>query len=131
MLSIRQKKTNLKLKEDEIEDSLNTEDAETVVVTGIMKNCFRGFFLYHEFNMNFNGMTLNPVDYEKFELARFQIENNLPIKKEILYQLCPDLFYKEIQDEMESVRDNIISERIQWIEVNIYIPIAFESKRLK
>ena len=90
---------------------------ENVILTGIHKLAMRGLFNNYEFLMSEMKMHLNPVDKEKFEMVRFQVENNLPINKALLFQVAPDFFEMELEQLEEAERRKILNGKIKFLEV--------------
>ena len=100
-----------------IEDELASEDAETVILKGDQKMGFRIFFKMSDYKIRHLNMHLNPLDVEKLETARYLIENNLPIKKELLYMVAPDLFIYDLYELEQKEKRSILNKRIMFLNV--------------
>ena len=116
-MSINLSKIQIQKKKTEIQDRLDSEETETIVITGFKKLILRNHFILIDFQLSALNMKLNPVDMEKVQLARFQIENNLPIKKELLYQVASDYFQMELSEMEDMDRRKELFKRIRLIEV--------------
>jgi hypothetical protein len=115
---IHNKKLEIKQNEKTIKQNLNSEDLETVIVTDIRKLAMRNLFGYYDFLIKEMKFHLNPVDQEKLEMARFQIENNLPINKFLLYQVAPEFFEMELDELEERERQKVLSNKIRLVQVS-------------
>ena len=69
----------------------------------VLKNKVK--YLYARIEMM--GQKITERDYKKLKDFEFKLENNLPIKKQMLYELAPDLFTFQIQDLTEIEQDRI------------------------
>ena len=108
------------MQNNEIQNNLDSEILETVILEGIPKLIMRSMFNYYNFLLKSMKFHLNPVDVEKLEMAKFQIENNLPIKKELLFQVAPDYFKMDLSQLKKAEKKRILHERIRFIEVLLY-----------
>ena len=104
-----------------IEDELATEDAETVILKGEQKAALRIFFKMTDFKLRELKMHLNPLDVEKFETTRYLVENNLPIKKELLYMVAPDFFIYDIYELDKKEKRSLLNKRIMFLNVGFCI----------
>lgn len=103
-----------------IEEELASEDAETVVLKGEEKMGMRIFFKSSDYKLRHLHMHLNPLDLEKYETARYLIENNLPIKKEHLYMVAPHFFLSDLHDMEKQERKKLLNRRIMFLNVFIF-----------
>lgn len=110
------------MREGALQEHLGSEELETVVLQGHHKLAMRSLFNYHDFMVKQMRFYLNPVDQEKLEMARFQIENNLPIRTDLLYQVAPDFFQMELAEMEEAQRRRILNEKIRFLEVRVTSP---------
>lgn len=59
---------------------------------------------------------LNPLEQEIFDEVEYQLHNNLPIEKQKLYWLIPEMFFLEIADlepiEQERIRKETLQIRV-------------------
>jgi hypothetical protein len=111
----------LKLQDKQIKENLASEELEEVVLTGLLKDGMRVLFGYYDFQINHMKMHFNPVDMEKLKMAEYQIENNLPIKRELLYQVAPDFFQMELSEMKEAERRRILGQKIKIIDVSGFL----------
>lgn len=68
-----------------------------MIVTGVKKHCILGMLKYHQLQHNlFDDVKYHPETLLMFEELNYKVENNLPVKKEALFKLVPELFLVEI-----------------------------------
>lgn len=101
----------------EIAKNLDSDELEHVVLGGWNKMAMRTLFGHYEYLTGHMKFHLNPVDAEKLEMVRFQVENNLPVKRELLYQVAPDFFRMELGELREEERKKILGQKIQLLDV--------------
>lgn len=71
---------------------------------------------HYKFQINIMGLNCNPSDREKLNRVSYSIENNLPIEKQLLYEVIPELFSYEIEDmtdlQKAKIKENMIALEI-------------------
>lgn len=67
------------------------------LVSGVRKMCVLGIIKYHQLNHNlFEDSKLHPESQKKLEELHYLVEHNLPVEKELLFNMVPELFRYEI-----------------------------------
>lgn len=75
------------------------EDLEPnhILVEGLTKKMVLNQIAYFEFQYrNMAGVVMHPESIRDIEIVHYHVENNLPIRRELLFEVCPDLFETEI-----------------------------------
>jgi hypothetical protein len=53
---------------------------------------------YYEFMYrNLTGMLMHPEVKKRIELVHYKVEHNLPVKRQLLYEVVPELFEDDIK----------------------------------
>lgn len=88
-----------------------------VLLRGIEKKTVLTLINYYQFQFrHIAGLELNPETIKNFENVHYQVVNNLPVKRERLYEILPELFEKEI-GEMEQHKQRLIAEKRPQLRV--------------
>jgi hypothetical protein len=54
---------------------------------------------YYEFmSRNLIGCIINPETQKAIETVHYHVEHNLPIRRELLFEVCPELFENELAE---------------------------------
>jgi hypothetical protein len=56
------------------------------------------------------GLFLNPETKKNIETVHYLIQNNLPVKRVLLYEVLPELFEQEI-NELEEYKRKLLLEK--------------------
>ena len=84
------------------DDLIAEFDAETdlkskMLITGIRKVSVLGMMKYHQVrHALFDEVNLHPEIMKGLEVLHYHVENNLPVEKELVFKLVPELFTHEI-----------------------------------
>ena len=64
-----------------------------MLIKGIEKVCVTGMIKYHQMrHILFEEVALHPEMQKGLEILHYHVENNLPVEKELVYQLVPELY---------------------------------------
>ena len=75
----------------------DTDLREKIIIKGIQKVCVLGVIKYHQMKVQlFEEISMHPEILKGFEILHYHVENNLPIEKETVYKLVPELFTHQI-----------------------------------
>lgn len=67
------------------------------LIGGVRKMCILGVIKYHQLSHHlFEDSTLHPESQKKLEELHYLVEHNLPVEKELLFTMVPELFRYEI-----------------------------------
>jgi len=59
--------------------------------------CVLGMIKYHQISQTiFEEKSLHPEILKGLEILHYHVENNLPVEKELLFELMPELYVHEI-----------------------------------
>ena len=89
----------LKAERDELvaEFDQDTDLKSKILLTGIHKVSVLGMIKYHQIgHALFEEVSLHPEIIKGLEILHYHAENNLPIEKELVFKLVPELFVHEI-----------------------------------
>ena len=83
-----------------------------MIVEGTQKKIVLNLIQYYEFQQrHIAGVFLNPETQKSMEIVHYHVQNNLPIKRELIYEAVPELFEQEIGELEEYKRKLIESKR--------------------
>lgn len=75
----------------------DTDLKSKMIISGIHKICVQGIIKYHQVrHALFEEVSLHPEIMKGLEILHYHTENNLPIEKELVFKLVPELFVHEI-----------------------------------
>lgn len=67
------------------------------LIGGVRKMCILGVIKYHQLSHHlFEDSTLHPETQKKLEELHYLVEHNLPVEKEMIFTMVPELFRYEI-----------------------------------
>lgn len=68
---------------------------------------------YFEFLMTCMDLTTLPENLHKLNTTHYCVENNLPVEKQLLYEICPEMFNYEIEDMEEVARRKVVENAVR------------------
>ena len=75
----------------------DTDLKSKMIISGIHKISVQGIIKYHQVrHALFEEVSLHPEIMKGLEILHYHTENNLPIEKELVFKLVPELFVHEI-----------------------------------
>jgi len=75
----------------------DTDLKSKMLIQGIAKVCVLGTIKYHQIgHALFEEKSLHPEVMKGLEILHYHVENNLPIEKELVFKLVPELFVHQI-----------------------------------
>lgn len=93
----------------------DTELKSKMVVSGIQKICVLGMIKYHQIKQEmFEEVSYHPEILKGFEILHYHVEHNLPIEKELVFKLVPELFVHEINKLGAKDRQRFKPRRISY-----------------
>lgn len=107
----------LKSERDELvaEFDKDTDLKTKILVQGIHKVSVLGVIKYHQIrHALFEEVSLHPEILKGLEILHYHVENNLPIEKELVYKLVPELFVHEINKLGFKERQRFKKPRISY-----------------
>jgi len=105
---IRSTKQELEVVEKDIEEL----EPNYVLVTGLQKKLVLNALTYYEFqSRNLPGVALNPESMKSMEIVHYHVEHNLPVRRELLYEVVPELFEVELGELDQYERERILAKR--------------------
>jgi hypothetical protein len=60
---------------------------------------------------NLSGMVIHPETQKAIETVHYHVEHNLPIKRELLFEVMPELFETEMEQLDKIEREKILSKK--------------------
>jgi hypothetical protein len=99
-----QLKTIEQYKKEYLELGRNIEDTEGthIILTGIKRNIVLNVIRYYDTHALFyDGVTIHPESLETLNEVNYLVDNNLPVAKELLYEIAPELFEYEVEQLAE------------------------------
>jgi hypothetical protein len=60
---------------------------------------------------NLEGCVIHPETIKSIETVHYHVEHNLPIRRELLFEVTPELFDNELEELEESERKKILAKR--------------------
>lgn len=89
LIDIEKERAELKV----VEQSIEELEPDMVILRGIEKKTVITLINYYEFqNRHIAGLELNPETIKNLEVVHYHVINNLPIKREKIYEVAPELF---------------------------------------
>ena len=71
----------------------DTDLQQKILIQGIQKVCVLGVIRHHQIrHALFEEITLHPEVIKGLEILHYHVENNIPIEKEMVYKLVPELY---------------------------------------
>mmetsp|Transcript_28401 Transcript_28401/g.32841 ORF Transcript_28401/g.32841 Transcript_28401/m.32841 type:complete len:593 (+) Transcript_28401:24-1802(+) len=108
------KKTKKEL--SDLENKIEDLEPDYVIVTGLKKKLVLNSITYYEFQLrNVEGLTMNPDAMKAIETVHYHVEHNLPVRRELLYEVMPELFDTELGELDQYQRERILSKRPRLI----------------
>jgi hypothetical protein len=93
----------------------DTELKSKMVISGIQKICVLGSIKYHQIKQEmFEEVSYHPEILKGFEILHYHVEHNLPIEKELVFKLVPELFIHEINKLGAKDRERFKPKRISY-----------------
>ena len=89
----------LKAERDELvaEFDQDTDLKSKILVDGVHKIAVLGIIKYHQIQHTvFDDVSLHPEVMKGLEILHYHVENNLPVEKEMVYKLVPELYVHQI-----------------------------------
>ena len=123
MVALAQEKASKELLEElksERDDLVAEFDAETdlkskTILKGVHKVSVLGVIKYHQIrHALFEEVSLHPEVMKGLEILHYHAENNLPVEKELLFTLVPELFVHEINKLGFKERERFKKPRISY-----------------
>jgi len=75
----------------------NTDLSKKIVIEGIKKICVLGIIKYHQIKHSvFEEFHFHPETLRGLETLHYHVEHNLPVEKELVFRMVPELFVHEI-----------------------------------
>ncbi|CAD8043108.1 unnamed protein product [Paramecium primaurelia] len=106
LTQIDKEKEELKILENDIAEL----EPNMVILRGIQKKTVLTMINYIEFqHRHVSGLVLNPETMKNIETVHYHVMNNLPIQREKLYEVVPELFQEEI-GELDEYKQKLIQE---------------------
>jgi hypothetical protein len=105
---IRSTKQELEVIEKDIEEL----EPNYVLVTGLQKKLVLNAITYYEFqSRNMQGVVLHPETMKSMEIVHYHVEHNLPVRRELIYEVVPELFETELGELDQYERERILAKR--------------------
>ncbi|KRX09563.1 hypothetical protein PPERSA_12306 [Pseudocohnilembus persalinus] len=105
---IQETKKDIQLTEQKIEDL----EPGYVLITGMQKRIVLNQVAYYEFqHRNLSGCIIHPETIKAIETIHYHVEHNLPVRRELLYEVLPEFFEAEIEQLDKIEQEKIYSKR--------------------
>jgi len=109
---IRATKQELEVVDKELEEL----EPGYLLVTDLDKKLVLNAIAYYEFQMrNLQGVEMHPETMKSLEIVHYHVEHNLPVRRELLYEVVPELFESEIGELSQYERERILAKRPRLI----------------
>ncbi len=83
---------------DDFNRDIEDLEATHVILNGIRRGAVLNVCYYFEIQSKFGqGMVVHPEALKVLAEVQYKVENNLPVKKEFLYEVAPELFTYEVE----------------------------------
>jgi hypothetical protein len=93
----------------------DTELKSKMLISGIQKICVLGTIKYHQIKQEmFEEVSYHPEVLKGFEILHYHVDHNLPIEKELVFKLVPELFVHEINKLGAKDRERFKARRIGY-----------------
>jgi len=78
-------------------ENQDTDLKKKIIVEGIKKISVLGVIKLHQIRHSvFAEVRLHPEAMKSLEILHYHVEHNLPVEKELLFKMVPELFVREI-----------------------------------
>ena len=68
-----------------------------MLITGVHKISVLGVIKYHQVRQQlFDEVSLHPETMKGLEILHYHVDNNIPVEKELVFKLVPELYVHEI-----------------------------------
>ncbi|KAM3141918.1 hypothetical protein pb186bvf_006004 [Paramecium bursaria] len=95
----------------QLNQQISKLEPDMVLIQGLEKKVIINILNYYEFqNRHIAGLEMNPETKKSLEIVHYHVTNSLPIKREIIYEVVPELFESEI-GELDEYKRKIIQDR--------------------
>lgn len=106
-----------KLKEElgEVEEKIDVLEASHIIVTGFQKLVVLNAITYYEFlaRNNPDFVMIHPEFIKNLEIVHHNVEHNLPVGKDLLYIVVPEIFEEDIRDLALLEQEKIAAKRVR------------------
>lgn len=83
---------------DEFNRDIEDLEATHVILNGLKRGAILNVCRYYEIQTRFGqGLVVHPESLDVLAEVQYKVENNLPVKKELLYEVAPGLFSYEVE----------------------------------
>ncbi|EGR33783.1 hypothetical protein IMG5_038290, partial [Ichthyophthirius multifiliis] len=115
----------------QIDQKIEELEPDYVLITGIKKSIVINQLTYYEYmSRTLHGFVMHPETQKAIEKVHYDIEQNIPVRRELLFEVCPELFEAEI-DQLDKIsKDRILSRRPR-LDTVIYIFKYFNLYKFK
>ena len=97
----------------------DTDLKSKMLIQGVHKVSVLGIIKYHQIrHALFEEISLHPELMKDIEVLHYHVENNLPIEKEMVFKLVPELFVHEINKLGFKERQRFKKPRISYIRAD-------------
>lgn len=76
------------------------------------KLAFKGNLAYIDFQVRNMNVKLHPENYKIMKEVEFLVQNNLPVPRDKLYIIMPEIFAYDVEDMTEIEQKNINKNRL-------------------
>ena len=107
----------LKAERDDLvaEFDKDTDLKTKIIIDGIHKVSVLGVIKYHQIrHALFEEVSIHPEIMKGLEILHYHVENNLPVEKELVFKLVPELFVHEINKLGFAERKRFKKPRISY-----------------
>jgi hypothetical protein len=95
-----------------LQQNITALEPDMMIVSGTQKKVVMNMLHYYEFQeRHLAGLYLNPETKKAIEIVHYHVQNNLPVKRELLWEVLPELFEQEINELEEYKRNLLLSKR--------------------
>ena len=75
----------------------DTDLKQKMLITGVHKISVLGVIKYHQIRQQlFDEVSLHPETMKGLEILHYHVDNNIPVEKELVFKLVPELYVHDI-----------------------------------
>lgn len=90
--------------------------ATHMILTGLQKLCIQNMVHYYETRVKFDhGFTIHPESMEVLEKISYALDHNLPVRRDYIYRLAPEVFTYEIGETKKLMEGKYEIKPIEFI----------------
>ncbi|EAS02419.1 hypothetical protein TTHERM_00727790 (macronuclear) [Tetrahymena thermophila SB210] len=97
---------------EQVNTKIEELEPDYILITGMKKQLVLNQIAYYEFqSRNLQGFNLHPETMKAIEKIHYDVDHNIPVKRELLFEVCPELFEAELETMEKIERDKILAKR--------------------